>query len=212
MGIAGKIVALAIAVAILYMVYSNVSTQANQWWQTVVQGATISQLAPKPHAGQDVCKIEMTVYGQLDNPNPFALNIYLGRQNYHPEVADWKFFDCVKAPTGLSFYPMPALSLMSMKQNETLPLDSFAVGNGGSFHVQLVFLGEDGSKVDASVQPLLLQSVATPNGGFYTPYSFQVTFVATGMPLQNYHVQIFAGRPINDLATGTPYDYYIKTS
>ena len=182
--------------------WNQIQAPLAQAQQTFTQFLITTQIAPQAHKGQQVCNLIVHVYGEFDNPNPLDARVYLGRANYHPEVADPSWSSCF---TSLSLVRDGVGPFSTIVGNESLPLDSLAVGDGNGFFSQIVLLGDDGSKIDASVQPLLRQKVLLPNGVFPTPYDFQESFVVTKVPKQHYKLQIFMGRGINNMDIGQPY-------
>lgn len=207
LGIGGTILAVIIVLVLVSVFASDLINKAtvayNQWQQLLVQSATTSQLAPKITTGTTVCNLRVDVTGSLDNPPSFPLITGRPLQFYfNSQSITYSWFNCYKSGT-LSLVPF-------YLTNYTTPLSmlgqmNLAGGAGEAITVQLVLNGNDGSKVDASVQPNMKQSVLLPNGIFPTPYNFHLTYVVNNMPQQHYQLSIYAGRNINDLPVGVPY-------
>ena len=207
LGIGGTILAVIIVLVLVSVFASDLVNKAtvayNQWQQLLVQSATTSQLAPKVTTGTVVCNLRVDVSGNLDNPPSFPLITGRPLQFYfNSQSITYSWFNCYKSgelslvPFYLTNYTTPLSMLGQM---------NLAGGAGEAITVQLVLNGNDGSKVDASVQPNMKQSVLLPNGIFPTPYNFHLTYVVNNLPQQHYQLSVYAGRNINDLPVGVPY-------
>lgn len=207
LGIGGTILAVIIVLILVSVFASDLVNKAtvayNQWQQLLVQSATTSQLAPKVTTGTVVCNLRVDVSGNLDNPPSFPLITGRPLQFYfNSQSITYSWFNCYKSgelslvPFYLTNYTTPLSMLGQM---------NLAGGAGEAITVQLVLNGNDGSKVDASVQPNMKQSVLLPNGIFPTPYNFHLTYVVNNLPQQHYQLSVYAGRNINDLPVGVPY-------
>lgn len=207
LGIGGTILAVIIVLVLVSVFASDLVNKAtvayNQWQQLLVQSATTSQLAPKVTTGTVVCNLRVDVSGNLDNPPSFPLITGRPLQFYfNSQSVTYSWFNCYKygelslVPFYLTNYTTPLSMLGQM---------NLAGGAGEAITVQLVLNGNDGSKVDASVQPNMKQSVLLPNGIFPTPYNFHLTYVVNNLPQQHYQLSVYAGRNINDLPVGVPY-------
>lgn len=207
LGIGGTILAVLIFIVLVSVFASDLVNKAtvawNQYQQLLIQSATTSQLAPKVTTGTVVCNLRVDVSGNLDNPPSFPLITGRPLQFYfNSQSITYSWFNCYKSgelslvPFYLTNYTTPLSMLGQM---------NLAGGAGEAISVQLVLNGNDGSKVDASVQPNMKQSVLLPNGIFPTPYNFHLTYVVNNLPQQHYQLSVYAGRNINDLPVGVPY-------
>lgn len=207
LGIGGTILAVLIVIVLVSVFASDLVNKAtvawNQYQQLLIQSATTSQLAPKVTTGTVVCNLRVDVSGNLDNPPSFPLITGRPLQFYfNSQSITYSWFNCYKSgelslvPFYLTNYTTPLSMLGQM---------NLAGGAGEAISVQLVLNGNDGSKVDASVQPNMKQSVLLPNGIFPTPYNFHLTYVVNNLPQQHYQLSVYAGRNINDLPVGVPY-------
>lgn len=199
------IIGLVIASVFASDLINKATVWLNQEAQLLKQTATTSQLSPRANAGQNVCNLRVDVSGNLDNPPSFPAITGKPLQFYfNSQSITYSWFNCYQSGTLslVPFYLTNYTSPLSLLGSSSLNL---AGGAGEAVSVQLVLNGNDGSKVDASVQPNMQQSVLLPNGIFPTPYNFHLTYVVNNIPQQHYQLSVYAGRNINDLAVGVPY-------
>lgn len=210
LGVGGTIVAIIIGLILISVFASDMLNKATAWVnqqvQLAKQSATTSQLAPKTNPGQSVCNLRVDVTGSLDNPPSWTPPFLVSNLQFYfnSQSVTYSWFNCYTpntfslVPYYLTFDNSPIMSIGP-------GLMSVAGGTGEAIRVQLVLNGNDGSKIDASVQPNMLQSVLLPNGIFPTPYNFHLTYVVNYIPQQHYQMSIYAGRNINNLGVGVPY-------
>lgn len=209
LGTGATILFILIVLVLVSVFASDLLTKAtvayNQYVQLLTQSATTSQLGPKASVGQNVCNLRVDVSAYLDNPPSFPQVTGVPLQFYfNSQSITYSWFNCYKSGelSLVPFYLTNYTSPLSLLGGSSLNL---AGGTGEAVTVQLVLNGNDGSKVDASVQPNMKQSVLLPNGIFPTPYNFHLTYVVNNLPQQHYQMSVFAGRNINNLGVGVPY-------
>jgi len=195
-GIAIFIVILLIAYAVFEPLITGIIDKANGL-------ITATELKPRALGGETICDLRVKVFAEITQD--FGIGspeITMDKNNAFE--ATW--FDCFGQSN-----PSPA-SLIDLDlrfSNLRFSLLDFVTLGGEKIHAEIVIrdANDPTQKVDAFTQPQLRRVVFSSDGIsiIKTPLNVNVEFVITNIPQREYDLEIYYGRPINDMGAGEPF-------
>jgi len=159
---------------------------------------TATQLQPRITGGETICDLRIKVFADLTQD--FGIGspeITIDRNN----AFDFDFFEC------FSSSEVNSLELIDFDKRINFVQQSFISFGGEVIHAEIVLrdANDPTQKVDAFTQSQLRRAIEIPAGLIPTPFNMDVEFVVTNIPLRDYNLEIFYGRPINNMDVGEPF-------
>ena len=228
MGLTGLVLGIAviaIALVILVPFFNDSFASVTEQFYQKVESDTIGK---KAVAGDTVCDLKITFYGELDFANqdgrttlianPFETNlvVFMNEKTDHPEIAQYEWKNCyVKGGSAFASLlgGVTGLELLGDYANQkTVKLDVSGIALGDSFSLKIEGEDNNGNLLRDSFGNTVWEKkvVIDDWSQIKIPYAFQVRYKLNDVVYDNYELSVNAiGKSINNNPSNQPLIYNV---